>query len=705
MSEQLWNRSWTPLGPQPINSKSSWKSVSGRVTAIAVNPTNRNDVWIGTAAGGVWNSTNGGHTWKPMTDQQPTQAIGSLAIDPNDANTIYAGTGEANLNGDAYWGIGVLKSTDHGATWQNYGNNIFGGLGIGKIAIDPTDSQVLLLSTVVVNIPGPNGLNNSPNTGIWRSDNGGITWQHVLAKPITTGTDVVFDPADPAIAFAALATNFALVTKATRKATDAGVYKSTDCGKTWKLLSKGIPTGSTANIIRISLGISSNGEHVYALVVGPKANLLHKSIYVSENTGGKWRAKAFPKDGSQWFYDIYVAVDPTDSTGDTVYVGAINIWKTTDGGENGVKSWTNLTHSFPPVGSVHPDQHALTFFSNTSSSYYLGCDGGIWSGTATGKFTNLNAGGLNITQFYSGSIGQIGRHAQLYGGTQDNGENQYPVGTPSTATRWKEVFGGDGGDTVVDYTNNAVVYEEYVFLAIYKSTNGGKNWTPATKGIKLGKPRRPKANFIAPFIISPSNHKELFAGTDRLYITTNGAKKWKPLGSAPDPGVPINAIAVAPSNDNYVYVGDNYGNVFRMIRPEDDWRNISIPGSTGGVVRGLAVDPTDPNIVYVSFSNFASGAGQHVFKSIDGGINWIDISTSLPNIPFSSILIFSANGQQNILVGSDIGVFETSNGGLSWTRFGSGLPNVPIDQIFTDLSGTKIFVATHGRGMWELANP
>lgn len=690
LPEWSGDNAWTPLGPQPIRSSTQFIGtggglVSGRIVTEAVNPKNSKDLWAGAADGGIWNSQDGGHTWKPKTDKQQTLAIGSIAIDPKNPNTIYVGTGEANLNGDAYWGVGVLKSTDHGATWQRYGGNIFGGLGIGKIVVDPANSSILLLSATAVNNPGPKGQNNVPNVGIWRSTNAGITWKHVLSG--TFGTDVIFDPANPNIAFAGLGLS----------ATIAGVYKSTDNGQTWTLLSTGIPTGTTANILRVGLGISSDGTHVYAVLDDGNTNsLVNNSVYVSTDTGATWTGKAIPLNGNQDFYDLYVTVDPSDPTGNTAYVGEIDVLQTTDGGT----TWKNLTNAYAG-GPVHSDQHALVFLSKTSSSYYIGNDGGIWSGTKAGVFVNLNAGGLNITQFYGGSIGEVGPYAQLYGGTQDNGEDQYPVGTPTTAKPWNEVFGGDGGDTAVDYTNNAVVYEEYIHLAINKSIDGGTTWNPATIGINPADP----SNFIAPFIMSPSNHNELFAGTDHLYITTNGATTWIAPGPAPDPGVPLNVIAVAPSNDSYVYVGDNAGHVYLTTNGGVTWIGGAVPGSTTGFVRGLAVDPTNPKIVYASFADFATGAGHHVFKSTNGGVTWKDISTTLPNVPFSSILIFSEDGEQEILVGSDVGVFGTENGGASWAKIGHGLPNVAIDQVFMNRTGTHIFVATHGRGMWELVDP
>lgn len=680
---------WVQLGPKPINAGVLY---SGRVTAEAVNPSNTSEVWVGGADGGLWHSTNGGSSWTAVYDKSQTIAVGSIALDPTTPTTIYVGTGEANFNGDAYWGVGVLKSTDGGTTWTRYGFKQFGGLSIGRIAVDPTNTQVLLLSAMAQYYPAPTGGPSDPyaNMGIWRSTNGGQTWKQVLTGGASNplyGTDVVFDPANPNIAFAGLGAG-----------TGAGVYKSTNNGQTWTLLSSGIPTDG--NIFRIGLGISSDGTHVYAVMAdnaqtdgGTFGQLLNSSIYASTNTGSSWTAinvsgvSGMVNDdgGNQWWYDLYAAVDPTNSS--TVYVGGVDIWQTSNGGS----TWTNLTNAYSG-GSVHPDQHAFAFKGNTSS-YFIGNDGGVWSGTSSGSFTDRNTG-LSITQFYGGSIGTVGSDSQLYGGAQDNGEDQYPVGAISGAKKWTEVFGGDGGDTVVDYTNNATVYEEYVYLSMNKSTDGGNTWNPSTSGINSSDP----VNFIAPFIMSPNNHNELFAGTDRVYKTTNGASSWSSISPVLDGGAPLSAMAVAPGNDNVIYAGDNNGNVYVTTNGGTSWSGGAVTGSTGGQVRGLAVDPSNPNIVYASFANFATGSGHHVFKSTNSGTSWTDISAGLPNIPSSSILALSGR----LIVGNDTGVYTSTDGGSTWAKLGSGLPMVAVDQVFADPTGTEIFLATHGRGMWMI---
>jgi outer membrane protein assembly factor BamB len=699
---------WTPLGPQPLSSQSSWGLVSGRVTAMAVDPTNANDVWIGTGDGGVWHSTNGGQSWTPMTDTQSTLSIGAIAIAPNNPNVVYVGTGEANLDGGAYPGAGVLETTNGGQTWVLHGLNDFGGLSIGKIVVDPTNSNILFLAASYdSSTPMPGGPSNLyNNTGIWQSNNGSISWFPVLLDSNhpgpDAGTDVIFDPANPNVLFAALGNIFA-----SNATTASGVYESTNLGKTWTQLTNGLPTGS--DVERVSLGISQDGSHLYAVITDGDyrdypsrpyyGDLLNDAIYVSTNGGISWTAQSVANvpgmvndDGiQQWWYDTTAAVDPTVSSGTTAYVGGADLWQTTDGGN----TWTNLTNAYNN-GPVHPAQHALAFFGGGSSSYYLGNDGGIWSGTSSGAFSDLNGGGLNITELYGGSDSDVGPDAALYGGAQGNGEAQYPPGATGAA-QWNEVYGGNGGQTVADYTNNAIVYEEAGGTTINKSSDGGQTWNAADNGINPSDP----VNFVMPLVMSPSNDSELFAGTDSIYRTTDGGTSWSATSAPLDNGTPISAIAVAPTNDATIYAGDNAGNVYTSTNGGATWSGGPVPGSTGGMVTALTVDPTNANTVYASFANYASGQGMHVFKSTNAGASWTDISAALPDAPVESLLIVPAG----LAAGTDAGIFYSPGATTTWYRAGSGLPNVAVDQVFTNPSGSELFVATYGRGIWSIAMP
>ena len=533
---------WTALGPAPINSAAcpttycgNFGNNSGRITAIAVSPGNSNSIWVGAADGGLWHSTDGGLTWSVVSDNSwPTQSIGAIAIDPSNANHIFVGTGEANLNADAFWGAGVMESTDGGAHWTQFGFAQFGGLGIARIAVDPNNGNNVLLATSFDGFTSPpGGANLYANMGVWRSTDGGHTWSQALHNAANSssffeaGTEVLFDPANAGVVYAGIANIFGFPSGSvpTGASSISGIYKSTNSGASWTLLTGGsAPTGLAVE--RVTLGISHDGAKLWALVAdsgasgGAFGNLLSNSVFHSTDNGATWSAVAASADmqndsgGSQWWYDDFVGVDPTDATGNTVYFGGVDVWDTTNGGTN----WTNLTNVYQTSGAtslpVHPDEHALAFFSPTSSSFYIGNDGGVWSDVG-GTFNNLNSGGLNITQFYGGSVGEVGSDQQLYGGAQDNGESQFQ-GAPGSATGptgWNESFGGDGGYTAVDFANNANVYEEYVYLNLNKSIDGGATWNTATTGINANDP----VNFIAPFVMSPNNSQVLLAGTDQVW--------------------------------------------------------------------------------------------------------------------------------------------------------------------------------------------
>ncbi len=711
---------WVPLGPEPIDTRNcgtycqNWSYNSGRVTALAVNPTNSQEGWLGSADGGLWHSLDGGATWTPLTDGQPTLAIGAIAVDPSNPSTIYVGTGEANGNIDGYWGAGLLKSTDDGQTWTLLGATQFSGLGIARIAVDPdpnNSSTLLVAATYDGSLTNPSQLSTLARMGVWRSTDGGSTWSLVLADPPATpydgGTDVVFDPNQPTHAFAGLGNVFLQGTGVFNSM--AGVYESTDSGAHWTQYTAGIPTGNPVE--RVSLALSPQTTPLYAVLTDAGSgaggttfgNLLNNAIYTSSDATN-WSAitadSTMASDGGehQWWYESAIAADPTVSTGQTLYVGGADLWQTTNGGT----TWTNYTHAYGGTTGVHPDQHAIAFFSKTSSQFYLGNDGGIWSGNSTQAVTNLNRN-LNITQFYRGGIGEVGSHAQLYGGAQDNGESQYPgVATPTIAT-WQQAVGGDGGTTVVDPTNNAIVYAENLGITptIQQSTDGGHTWNTI-----FTVPGGNTANWVWPLIVSPNNHAELLTGTTQVYRTTNSGSSWTPTaGAVPDAGAKLSALAFAPGADLVIYAGDDNGKVYATTNGGASWTTVTPPNSTGGMVTGLAVDPQNRSLVYATFADFAIGAGQHVFKSTNGGSSWTDISASLPNIPYDSVVVqpnFNfQNSQSPAVVGSDAGVFISTNQGGGWDQLGSGLPNAAINQVFTNPTGTKVFVATHGRGMWE----
>lgn len=408
-----------------------------------------------------------------------------------------------------------------------------------------------------------------------------------------------------------------------------------------------------------------------------------------------------PFDGQQGWYDIWIAVDPNDAT--KVYVGGVNVWAGTAGGCTTASCLTfadvtNVysTNNFTP----HPDEHAALFIGSPSV-LWVGNDGGVYSTADGGATWTDNVGNLDTIEFYAGSANQdFQANPIAFGGAQDNGTSKY-TGTPA----WNEIFGGDGGFTANEYTANPqTVYEEYIYLSINKSTDGGVTWVPATNGINPADP----VGFIAPFVMDPNSSQHLLAGTNRVYETTNGAGLWAPISPVLSPTGVISALAIAQRDAGKTfYAGTSDGKLWRTNNDGGTWTDITAGtvGTTGRYVSSIGVDRANPRDVVATFSGFANpngtGTGTHVYHSMDGGTTWTDISVGLPDSPVNSVLrnpfVPSA-----FYIGADDGFWYTTNGGATWANYQTGLPNSPINQLFADGNFTTIFAATAGRGMATL---
>lgn len=495
--------------------------------------------------------------------------------------------------------------------------------------------------------------------------------------------------------------------------------------------SSALPGSGDTSIERVALAISQDGSKFYVAIVDGNGNLYNSAIFVSDHTAGVWQklpvnnAQLASDNGEhQWWYDAVIAVDPTKAN--TAYLGGVDLYQTQDGG---------VTWSVAPgyTSAVHTDQHALTFLNATSSDFYLGNDGGIWEGYNGPFYTNLNGAngaGLNITQLYGASVGLTGPDAQIYAGAQDNSILQYPLGVNGIA-QWNEVAtgstNGDGGQVAVDPTNNAIVYAEQSWGELYRSPDGGSanSWiqiggdatssSPGVNGLNacpnnsqgiITSSDCDPTNWVMPIALAPTNHDELFAGTDKVYRSTNEGQNWSPLGSLDqlDGRNPISALAIGPQSDSVLYVGTNNGDVFASTDGGTTWEQSHPPSSAGGIVTSLAVDPINASNVYATIANFAtcSGCGEHIFGSTNGGGTWTDLDASghLPNTPFESVVVDPLNSS-TIFVGTDVGIFDTADGGTTWSQV-FGLPAVAVEQLFTDSKGTQLYVATHGRGLWRV---
>jgi len=680
---------WRLIGPRPVDTPYPDAVVSGRVAALAVDPRNPRTVFLGAAQGGVWKTTDGGAIWQPLTDDQPSLAIGSLALDPRNANIIYAGTGEENFSGDSYYGAGILKSTDGGITWSQFcgpfcgpigpDSNYGGGAHIGSLAVDPNDDRILLAGVQLLG-----------KDGIYRSTDGGVTWAPVLSG--NPGTSVIFDPTDCNIAYAALGNVFPGGT--------TGVYRSADAGKSWVAGNgTGVSRLPLADAGRIVLAIAHSAPRtLYAGI----ANLQDGSllgIFKTANGGAQWQQLAVPAYCTpQCWYDNTIAVDPKAPNivyaGGTANFGGPNLIRSLDGGA----TWT-----VPPSASVHSDLHALAF-SADGGTLYLGNDGGVYRATqisaAAPRFQPLN-NTLAITQFYPGlSINPTNSNIAI-GGTQDNGTDMY-----SGLLSWAQVTCGDGGYTAIDPLQTKTIYAACNHVYIQKSTTSGACWILAQNGVNTGD----RVDFIPPLTLNGSRSETLYFGTFRVYQTVDGAVSWNAISpdltNGPSFWGVVTTIAVAPSAPNTVYAGTGDRNVQVTSNAGAGviarWTNVArnLPPR---VITAIAVDPTARTTAYVAFSGF-SGLGDrlgHVFRSVNGGASWLDVSANLPNTPVNAIVINPRRPSQ-IFIGTDSGVFFTDDAAAGWRSLVNGLPRVAVLGLALYGPTGILRASTHGRSVWDI---
>ena len=680
---------WTTLGPAPVNSSYSfysnhYGSVSGRVVSLAVDPTDSNIVYAAAAGGGLWKSVDGGSSWTPLTDNFPRLASGSVAVDPNNPTTIYYGTGELNFNIDGYPGTGVLyKSTDGGVTWATENLPPGGGLYYtSKITVAPSNSSVVYASGYF---------------DAYRSTDGGQTWTEL---DLTNGAvdDIAVDPSNADVVYASYGSGFS------GDSTNYGIYKSTNGGTTWTWLTNGLPPDS--QVTRISLAIAPGNDKVlYAAINGNKpgsSTVDTNRVYKTTDAGSTWTVLPSVSDttdfgGGQGWYNNVIAVDPNNPN--TVYLGGIDLWKSSNGGQ----TWTNLTNGYGPSNgkNIHVDQHAIAFAGGSSSTFYIGNDGGVWKTTDGGTlFTNCNTN-LQTIQFYDISADQA-NPAIAVGGSQDNGTE---MNTQPSLT-WNEVYGGDGGEVLIDPKNTQIIYTEYVNGAIQKSTDGGSNWSQIFNETGY---------WLTPYLLDPTNDNILYTATSKIYKSNNGGSTWHAVSGDLDPaGDLVTTMSMSPVEDSVIYAGiSGYrgGHV-----PSDDhlfvsrnagttWTEVTANLPAGTNFCQVTADPTQMGVAYLAVLVGGQGAStSHVLRTTDYGNTWSGIASTtngFANVPTKLVCVDSVSGY--IYAGTYEGVYRSTDGGATWAIYGDGLPNAVVDGIAIQYSSHALLVGTHGRGAWQVS--
>ncbi|MEL6942432.1 MAG: glycosyl hydrolase, partial [Bacteroidota bacterium] len=665
------NENWELAGPT---------NIGGRISDLSISPSDDEVIYVGAASGGIFKTEDGGENWIPIFDESSSLSIGDITLAPSNENTIYVGTGEPNAGGGslAYDGTGVYKSTDAGTTWDNIGLSNVGS--IGKVSVHPNDENVVFVAAM------GHLFANNPERGVYRTADGGDTWEQVLFVSDSTGAiDLAIHPQNPNIIYAAMWERIRRVNYRQYHGATSGIYRSTDGGDTWEELTNGLPTAPNEKG-RIGIDISlSNPDVLYASYAQSSGHL--QGVYRTEDGGNNWVERSTSGITSVpfmwWFGNLFI--DPTNEN--TVYYLGFNAHKSTDGGQ----SWQRA------FSGVHVDQHALCFSANNSDFVLLGNDGGLYKSTNGGR-NNIKINNLPITQFYTCEI-DASQPQRLYGGTQDNSTMRTMTGALDD---WEIISGGDGFRTLVDPNDNRYVYTESQYGGFIRSTDGGNSFRNATTGIRS----QDRRNWNTPVIFDPNNTSTLYLGASRLYKSTNRAASWTALSPDLTDGSgngnlvygTITAIDVSPVEGEVIYVGTDDGNVWVSKDAGSSWKDIK----TNIPKRWITNIQADPNIAghaYLTVSGFRYNSNlAHVFRTEDYGETWIDISSNLPDVPVNDIVKNSIT--EHLYIATDIGVFFSVDDGISWEFLGTELPNVPIIDLDLEADANLLVAATYGRSLY-----
>lgn len=682
---------WRELGPAPMLAGFGVEN-TGRIAGIVAHPRNANLYYAGAASGGVWKSVNGGRTWQPLGDGLPTLAIGALALDPNNDQVLYAGSGEANYAYHSLYGLGLYKSTDGGASWRVLAPEVFAGRTFSRLVVSPTDSREVWAAVARAGgtYEGFEGARRHPERdgamGIFRSRDGGATWQHLRAPeglPALPASDIDLDPRDSRRVYA----SFGAVFGAGRN----GVYRSTDGGRRFVRLGEDQLLGGEVG--RIALAIApSRPDRLYALLVNPTvrgaiggfsppgASAL--AIARSDDGGDTWTA--LPVDnfmGQQGDYNAAITVHPSDP--DTVFVGGVLMLRSRDGGVN----WEDVT-------PLHVDLHDFAY--DAAGRLLTAGDGGIHRGSDLGELWQARNRGLATVQIYAGISLHPTRPNVVVAGMQDNGTNL----RLGSGKAWLHIFGGDGGVTAFRPDNPDILFVEYQGAAqIARSDDGGLSWVDAGAGID----ENDRSCFLAPFLLDPRDPTRMLYATHRIYESVDGGRSWRAISGDLTGGAPaaVRSLVMAPADPDVVYAMTNDGRVLVSIDGGAEWELIrqGVPGWPR-VTRQLAVDPVRPAEIYVAEMGFG---GDRVLRSPNRGATWQPIGRNLPDVPVNAVAVHRVGIQRLVFAGTDAGVYLSRDLGRTWEIYGAALPRAPVMDLIIDAERGRLVASTLGRGVWETA--
>ncbi|MCF8464709.1 MAG: T9SS type A sorting domain-containing protein [Flavobacteriales bacterium] len=660
---------WSLVGPTDyVRYGDGYNGGVGRVNCIAFHPSDPNTIFCGTPAGGLWKSSDLGSSWVCLTDGLPSLGIADICLHPTDPNIIYILTGDSESGTPDAYGNGVLKSLNGGLTWHSTGLswNLEDRLVGRKMIMDMNKPDTLLVGTTA---------------GVFRTTNGGLDWTQTSSNPGTN--DLEFKPGNTSIVY---------------MATDSKIYRSSNNGQSW---TDTLITFSINTTDRIELAVSAADPEYLFAVVGPNTDTAHfKGVYVSSHSGDSFVQKAnypnilgYANDGndnnnSQSWYDLAIACNPVNSS--DIYVGGINIWRSVLKAEPG--SFVNITQWKENLSSTtsycHADVHDLVF-SPYDNALFACTDGGLYRSTDQGNsFTKLSVG-MNIMQFYNIASHESSPN-RIIGGTQDNGTNL----KNTNSTTWKHVSGADASSCAFSPSDPTTFYGTKNGI-VFRSTDNGISTVDLFT----------IPNVWPTLLTHPVDGQILFVGSStRVIRSLDGGSNFLLLSSTTPGSV---AMAIGINDPNILYSTNGVSlkiihNALTDFSPGNptDADTISPPLAYdfNARITDIAVNPLNANQVAVTVSGYVPN--HKVFRSMDAGQTWENISGSLPNIPFLSIA-WHPGGSDGLYVGADVGVYYRDDELGDWLPFRNGLPHTPINDLAIHTASGKLRAGTFGRSVWE----
>ncbi|WP_084407243.1 VPS10 domain-containing protein [Aestuariibacter salexigens] len=688
--------------------------MSGRIADIAIDANDTSIWYVGVGSGGVWKTQNSGITWSPVFDDQTVYSIGAVVLDPSNSNTVWVGTGE-NVGGrHVSFGDGVYVSHDGGANWKNMGLKQTGH--ISEIIVHPQDSN-----TVWVAAQGPLW-SKGGERGLYKTTDGGESWQRVLNIDDWTGvTDVVIDPRNPDIMYAASWQRHRTVAAYYGGGPGSGLHKSTDGGNTWQKLSQGLPSGEMG---KIGLAISPiDPDVVYAAI---ELNRRTGAVYRSSDRGANWVKGADAVAGGtgpHYYQELWASPHYFDH----IYLAGVIVQESRDGG----KTFSNMN-----TEHKHVDHHAMEFIADDKDYMMQGTDGGLYESFDRGKtwrhFTNLP-----VTQYYKVAVDDDMPFYNVYGGTQDNNTQGGPSRTDNvngiTNADWQVVLFGDGHQPATEPGNPDIVYANWQQgnMVRYDRTTGEIVYIRPQPG--EGEPPE-RYNWDAPILVSPHSPTRLYFASHRVFRSDNRGDTWTAISGdltknlerirqpimgstqgwdgawdifAMSQYSTITSLAESPVQEGLIYAGTDDGHIQVTENGGQSWRKIDVEKlpkvPKTAFVNDIKADMFDADTVYVALDNHKFGDyTPYLYKSTNRGKSWKSIAGNLPDNHLVWRVVQDHVESKLMFAGTEFGVFFTVDGGEKWVELNGGVPTISFRDLAIQRRENDLVGATFGRGFYIL---